>query len=117
MQLSVILVPLSALAALLLPGILKADHFSAWVNGIIATAVVALFAGATVWAGGQFTGDLAADWALFAAAYASLLAGPLKPLDAYLQSALHLPWVKPAPASASPARVPTPITLPQPPVK
>jgi len=54
---------------------------------------------------------------VFAAAYASLLAGPLKPLDTYLQSALNLPWVKPAPASASPARVPTPITLPQPPVK
>lgn len=112
MQLSDILIPMSSLAALLLPGVLKADHFSDWLNGIIAAAVVALFAGATVWAGGQFTGNLVADWALFAAAYSALLAGPLHPLDSWLQSALNLPWVKPAPANANPVRVPTAITLP-----
>lgn len=112
MQLSDILIPLSSLAALLLPGILKADHWPDWVNGIIAAAVVALFAGATVWAGGQFTGNVAADWALFAAAYGALLAGPLRPLDSWLQSALNLPFLKPAPANANPVRVPVALTLP-----
>lgn len=118
MQLSDVLIPLSSLAALLLPGVLKADHFSAWINGVIATVVVALFAGLTVWAGGQFTGNVAADWALFAAAYSALLAGPLRPLDQWMQSALNLPWVKPAPVNANPVRVaPTAIPLPQPPTK
>lgn len=108
MQTSDILIPLSSLAALLLPGILKADHFSAWANGIIATVVVALFAGATVWAGGQFTGNVAADWALFAAAYSALLSGPLAPLDKWLQSALNLPWVKSAQANVAPTAIPLP---------
>lgn len=119
MQLSEVLIPLSALAALVLPGILKADHWPDWLNGIIAAVVVALFAAATVWAGGQFTGNLAVDWAVFAAAYSALLAGPLKPLDSWLQSALNLPFLKPAPVNANPvtslgtsAVVPTPITLP-----
>ena len=112
MQLSDILIPLSSLAALLLPGVLKSDHLSDWLNGVIAAAIVALFAGASVWAGGQFTGNVAADWALFAAAYAALLGGPLKPLDQWLQSALTLPWIKPAPANANPVRVPVAITLP-----
>jgi len=111
MQLSTILIPLSSLAALLLPGLLKADHFSAWINGVIAAVVVAVFAAATVWAGGRFSPNLAADWAVFAAAYSALLAGPLAPLDSWLQSALNLPWVKPAPAT-NPVRIPTPITLP-----
>jgi hypothetical protein len=112
MQLSDILIPLSSLAALLLPGLLKSDHLSDWLNGVIAAAVVAIFAAATVWAGGQFTGNLVADWALFAAAYSALLAGPLRPLDSWLQSALNLPFLKPAPANANPVRVPVALTLP-----
>jgi len=117
MQLSDVLIPLSSLAALLLPGVLKSDHLSAWLNGVIAAAIVALFAGLTVWAGGQFTGNLVADWALFVGAYSALLAGPLKPLDSWLQSALVLPWVKPAPANANPVtslgtKAVAPLTLP-----
>lgn len=112
MQLSDVLIPLSSLAALLLPGILKADHFSDWANGIIAAIVVALFAALTVWSGGQFTGNLAVDWALFAGAYSALLAGPLRPLDSWLQSALNLPFLKPAPANSNPVRVSSALTLP-----
>lgn len=118
MQLSAILIPLSTLAALLLPGLLKADHWPEWLNGLIAGAVVAIFAGLSVWAGGQFTGDLAADWALFAAAYGALLAGPFKPLDQWIQSSLHLPFLpKPAPANANPVRVPTALVMPPDPTK
>lgn len=115
MQLSDILIPLSSLLAIILPGVLKNDAWAVskpWLNGIIAGAVVAIFAALTVWAGGQFTGDLVADWALFAGAYGALLAGPFAPLDSYLQSALHLPFLKPAPANANPVRVPTALVMP-----
>ncbi len=122
MNLSDILIPLSSLAALLLPGILKRDAWAEakpWLNGIIAGAVVALLAALTVWAGGQFTGNVVSDWALFAGAYGALLAGPFAPLDQYLQSALNLPFLKPAPVNANPltgvgtkAAVPTAIPLP-----
>lgn len=113
MQLSDILIALSSLAALLLPGVFKRDGLADWKNGLIAGVIVALFAGLSVWAGGQFTGNLVADWALFAAAYSALLAGPFAPLDSWLQSALNLPFLKPpTPANANPVRVPTAITIP-----
>lgn len=108
-----ILVPLSALIAMVLPGILKSDHWADWINGIIAGVVVALFAALSVWAGGQFSNNLVVDWALFAAAYSALLAGPFAPLDSYLQSALNLPFLKPAPANPNPVRVPTALVMPQ----
>lgn len=112
MQLSTIIIPLSVILAVILPGIFKADHWPDWLNGLIAGAVVAIMAALTVWAGGQFTGDLVADWALFAGAYGALLAGPFAPLDSYLQSALHLPFLKPAPANSNPVRVPTALVMP-----
>lgn len=122
MYLSDLLISLSSLLAIILPGVLKNDAWAEtkpWLNGLIAGAVVVLFAALTVWAGGKFTGDLVADWALFAGAYGALLAGPFAPLDQYLQSALHLPFLKPAPVNANPvtafgtkATVPTPIQLP-----
>lgn len=113
MQLSDILIPLSALAAILLPGLFKRDGLADWQNGLIAGFIVALFSALSVWAGGQFTGNLVADWALFAAAYSALLAGPFAPLDSYLTSALNLPFLKQAPVNANPVRVPTAIVLPK----
>lgn len=115
MQLSDILIPLSSLLAIILPGVLKNDAWAEtkpWLNGIISGLVVAIFAGLTVWAGGQFTGNLAADWALFAGAYGALLAGPFQPLDQWIQSALHLPFLKPAPVNSNPVRVPTALVMP-----
>jgi len=115
MNLSDILIPLSSLAALLLPGVFKQDGLADWKNGLIAGFIVALFAALSVWAGGQFTGNLVADWALFAAAYSAMLAGPFAPLDSWLQSALNLPFLKPAPANPNPVRVPVPTAIPLPP--
>lgn len=112
MNLSDILITLSTLSALLLPGIFKRDGLEDWKNGLIAGAVVTIFAALSVWAGGQFTGNLVADWALFAAAYSALLAGPFAPLDSWLQSALNLPFLKPSPANGNPVRIPTGLTLP-----
>ena len=96
MPLPAILTTLYTLLALLLPGAFKSDGWPAWVNGIVSGIIVTLFAAATVWAGGAFTGNVAADWALFTSAYAALLAGPFKPLDSWLQSALNLPFIHPA---------------------
>lgn len=101
-----------SIVALLLPGVLKSDGWPDWVNGLISGGIIAIFAGLSVWAGGNFSPDVLADWALFVAAYSALLAGPLKPLDSYLQSALNLPFLKPAPVNANPIRVPTALTLP-----
>lgn len=112
MQLSTILPIAISLVALLLPGILKQDGFAAWINGLISGAVVAIFAALAVWAGGNFSPDVLADWALFVAAYSALLSGPLQPLDAFLQSALTLPFIKPAPVNANPVRVPSALVLP-----
>lgn len=113
MQLSTILPILCGLAALTFPGIAKSDRLAAWQNGIIAGVLVAGLSGATVWAGGHITNNVVEDWTLFTTAYAALLAGPLSPLDSYLQSALNLPFLKPAPANANPVRVPTALVMPQ----
>jgi hypothetical protein len=112
MQLPDILITLSSLAALLLPGLFKRDGLADWKNGLIAGFIVALFSALSVWAGGQFTGNLVADWALFAAAYSALLAGPFAPLDSWLQSALNLPFLKPAPANSQTVRVPSALVMP-----
>lgn len=112
MSLSTILPIAISIVALLLPGILKQDGFAAWINGLISGVVVAVFAGLAVWAGGNFSPDVLADWALFVAAYSALLSGPLQPLDAFLQSALTLPFIKPAPANGNPVRVPSALVMP-----
>jgi len=120
MSLTTILPIAISIVALLLPGVLKSDGWPDYVNGLISGGVVALFAGLAVWAGGNFSPDVLADWALFVAAYGALLAGPLKPLDQYLQSALTLPFLKPAPVNRNPVTSigtkavvpPSPIVLP-----
>lgn len=120
MQLSTLIPVAISIVALVLPGLLKNDAWALtkpWLNGLISGAVIAVFAGLAVWAGGNFSPDVLADWALFVAAYSALLAGPLKPLDEFLQSALNLPFLKPAPANANPVRVPTALVMPPDPTK
>lgn len=95
MQLSVVLPILISIVALILPGLLKSNHLPEWANSIIAGGTIAILAALSVWAGGQFSPDIWADWGLFVAMYASLLAGPLKTLDVYLQK-IRLPF-HPAP--------------------
>src|SRR5262249_17787861 len=115
MQLSTILPILLSIIALVLPGVLKSDAWALtkpWLNGLISGAVIAVFAAFAVWAGGNFSPDVLADWALFVAAYSALLSGPLAPLDQFLQSALNLPFLKPAPINSNPVRVPTAIVMP-----
>lgn len=115
MQLSTLLPILISIIALILPGVLKSDAWALtkpWLNGLISGATIALFAGLAVWTGGNFSPDVLADWALFVAAYGALLAGPLKPLDEFLQSALNLPFLKPPPANPYPVRMPTQSPVP-----
>lgn len=109
-----------SLIALAAPGVLKRDTLADWQNGLLAGGTVAIFATLTVWSGGHITNNLAADWTLFATAYSAALAGPLAPLDSFLQSNLNLPFLKPAPANPQPvtgvgtrAVAPTAIPLPQ----
>lgn len=97
MQLSVLLPILISIVALILPGLLKSNHFPEWANSLIAGGTIAILAGLTVWAGGQFTPDIWADWGLFVAAYSALLAGPLKSLDIYLEK-IKLPFHPDPPA-------------------
>lgn len=120
MQLSTLIPIAISIVALVLPGLLKNDAWALtkpWLNGLISGAVIAVFAALAVWAGGNFSPDVLADWALFVAAYSALLAGPLKPLDQFLQSALNLPFLKPAPANSNPVRVPVAIAMPPDPTK
>lgn len=112
LTLSTIIPILLSLIALAAPGILKRDTLADWQNGLIAGVTVAAFASLTVWSGGHITNNLAADWTLFATAYSAALAGPLAPLDSYLQSNLNLHWLKPAPVT--PAPLPTPVAIPLP---
>lgn len=102
MSLTTLLPIAISIVALLLPSILKSDGWPDYVNGLISGGVVAVFAALAVWAGGAFSPDVLADWALFVAAYGALLSGPLKPLDHYLQSTLFLPFLKPRPANPHP---------------
>lgn len=111
MDISLILPVVLSAAALVLPGILKSDGWPDWANALVAGAVVALFAGLTVWSGGRWTSNVYADWALFATAYSALLAGPLKGLDEALTRGVNLPFLGGGSVPRPPA--PTPIVLPQ----
>jgi hypothetical protein len=100
------LMSLIGLCGLMLPGILKQLNSAEWLKGIIAGVVVAAASAGEVLLGGKITGNTSADFALFAAAFSALLAGPLKPLDSYLTES----WfnvVKPkAAAQATPVLTP-----------
>lgn len=93
--LAVALPGLTSLLALTLPGVLKNDRFPAWLNGLLAFLAVGVFALVTLVAGGKLTGNFSADWVLLVAAFSSALAGPLRPLDAFLQSAVRIPLLHP----------------------
>lgn len=95
MPLNTLLPVLISIVALILPGLLKYYHLEDWKNSVITLVVTSGLAVLSVWAGGQFTNDVWADWALFVASYNALLAGPLKSLDMYLEK-IKLPF-HPAP--------------------
>ncbi len=85
----------------LLPGIVKQLHGNNLVNGLLAGAVVVASAFGYVLLGGKITGNPSLDVPVIIAAIASLLAGPLKPLDQYLTEN----WfnvVKPKPTLSGP---------------
>jgi len=98
-----ILMALIAFAATTLPGLLKQDGLPSGINGVIAGVVVIAGAVGEVLVGGKLTGNPSADIALFAAAFSALLAGPLKPLDAYLTSNWSFFKAKPATVQVTPA--------------
>jgi hypothetical protein len=91
MPLNAILPTIISIVALILPGLLKYYRLPDWANSLIAGSTIAILAGLAVWTGGQFSPDIWADWGLFVAMYSSLLAGPLKALDVYLQK-VRLPF-------------------------
>lgn len=92
---------LTSFAALTLPGILKNDRLNPAWNGILAGLAVILFAFLTALSGGKLTGNLWQDTGILAGLFSAALAGPLKPLDSFLQSAIRIPGLHPAPAAPS----------------
>lgn len=85
------LIAIFTVMALALPGVFKSDKLADWQNGTIALVVVALFSLLTVLVGGRLSGNVTADWALFAGIYGALLGGPGKPLDDWLMEHVHFP--------------------------
>jgi hypothetical protein len=74
------------LLGLILPGILKQDKFSPLANSVISGIVVVLFSGATAYTKDQFGPNFFLDAGIVLAGISALLSGPLKGLDAFLQS-------------------------------
>lgn len=83
LQLLTVLLPV---CGVVLPGILKKNHYPNWLNGLIAGVVVIVCAAGTAFARGQFGPDLAQNFLIVVAAISALLAGPLKGLDEFLQA-------------------------------
>ncbi|SRR6266480_6386731 len=71
---------------LVLPGFFKQDGLSDRANGIIALVVVAIVSAAQAFFAGQLGVNPYLDFGVVAAGITSLLVGPLKPLDQYIQS-------------------------------
>ena len=92
---------LTSFFAVTLPGALKNDRLNPAANGLLAGIAVVGFAFLTALAGGKLTGNLLQDTGILAGIFSAALAGPLKPLDAYLQSAIRIPLLHPpAPVTA-----------------
>lgn len=86
----VIFALLSALLPVLglaLPGFFKQDKLSSATNGIIATVVIIVFSALQAWSEGQINLiNPYLDFIIVLAGISTLLSGPLKPVDTYLQS-------------------------------
>lgn len=74
------------LLGLILPGVLKQDKFAPLANSVISGIVVVLFSGATAYTKDQFGPNFFIDAGIVLAGISALLSGPLKGLDAFLQS-------------------------------
>ncbi len=87
-----------ALAASAVSGILRKDGLPEWANAAFSGAFMLLAAVASVIVAGTFTGNIPADVGLLSGEIALLMAGPLKPLEAFLQVKINA-----APKSAPPS--------------
>ena len=74
----------------ILPGVLKQNHYPAWLNSLIAGLIVVIAAIATAYTKDQLDYNFVQDAFIVAALIASMLAGPFKDLDTYLQSYVAL---------------------------
>ena len=70
----------------ILPGVLKQNHYPAWLNSLIAGLVVLIAAVATAYTKDQIDSNFVQDAFIVGTLIAAMLAGPFKDLDAYLQA-------------------------------
>ena len=105
---------------LILPGMIKSDGQPTETNAIITFVILLLAGGGQAWSTNQLTGlNPWLDFMAVEAAMVGILNGPLKPIDAFLQSNIGLISSKPpAPPQAQPVRLttqPMPAVPPPPP--
>jgi hypothetical protein len=82
---------------IMLPGIIKNDGQSAEKNAIITFVILLLAGGGQAWSTNRLTGlNPWLDFMAVEAAMSSLLGGPLKPIDAFIQANIGLISAKPA---------------------
>lgn len=83
--------------ALILPGLLKQDKLTPVQNSAIAGSTVIVVSVAQAFSAGQLGINPLLDLPIVVAAVSTMLSGPLKPIDLYLQSNLGLVGAKPVP--------------------
>lgn len=100
---------------IILPGIIKSDGLSDQRNSVFTFIILLVFGGAQAWSANQLTGvNPWLDLLAVEAAMASILAGPFKPIDQYLQSNIGLGTAKSTPPTSATQPIP-PLPTSQPP--
>lgn len=89
--------------AAILSGWLGQAHFKAWLNAVIAGAVIILLAVVSVIIGARFTGNVIFDAVLIATYAVAWMYGPLRVIQKYLilGPASQMPAVRHSPASVA----------------
>lgn len=99
-QLLAFLLPVIGLA---LPGIFKKDGLPAIANGFISLLAVLVVSGIQAYAAGKFGLNPYLDFLAVVGSISGLLAGPLKPLDQFIQSNIGVTSSAPSASMTTPS--------------